>query len=69
MISADIYLSNYDQTKPVSLEVDASQKSLGVALFLEGKPVAYGSKTLTDRQSRYRNIEREILAIVYGIQR
>ena len=32
------------------------------------KPVAFGSKTPTDCQSRYSNIEREMLAIVYGAQ-
>ena len=69
LITADTLLSYYDKTKPISLEVDASQKGLGVALVQEGKPVAFGSKTLTDCQSRYSNIEREMLAIVHGIQR
>ena len=34
-----------------------------------GKPVAFASKTLTECQSRYSNIEREMLALVFGIQR
>jgi len=32
------------------------------------KPVAFGSKTLTTCESRYANIERELLAIVWGAQ-
>jgi len=61
-------LQYYDPTIPVSLEVDASQKGLGAALIQQGKPVAYSSKTLTECQSRYSNIEREMLAIVHGVQ-
>ena len=53
----------------MELEVDASQKGLEAALVQNGKPVAFGSKTLTECQSIYSNIEREMLAVVYGIQR
>ena len=53
----------------MELEVDASQKGLGAALVQNGKPVAFGSKTLTECQSRHSNIEREMLAVVYGKQR
>ena len=43
-------------------------KGLGIALIQKGRPVDFGSKTLTECQSRYSNIEREMLAIVRGIQ-
>ena len=62
-------LKHYDRRAAVELEVDASQKGLGAALVQNGKPVAFGSRTLTECQSRYSNIEREMLAVVYGIQR
>ena len=68
-ISEDACLRYYDRNDDINLEVDASQKGLGCALIQKGKPVAFGSKTLTDCQSRYSNIEREMLAVVYGIQR
>ena len=54
---------------PWSSKVDASHNGLGAALVQNGKPVAFGSKTLTESQSRYNNIEREMLAVVYCIQR
>ena len=69
MITVDACLKYYDPTGTLTLEVDASQKGLGAALTQDGKPIAFGSKTLTECQSRYSNIEREMLAIVYGIQR
>ena len=59
----------YDSTKPIALEVDASQKGLGAALIQEGKPIAFASKSLTKTQSNYSNIERETLALVHGVER
>ena len=33
------------------------------------KPVAFASKAVTDVESRYANIERELLAVVYGYEK
>ena len=44
-------------------------KGLGIALVQNGRPVAFGSTILTECQSRYSNIDREMLAIVHGVQR
>ena len=44
-------------------------KGLGIALVQKGRPVALGSNTLTECQSVYSNIERDMLAILHGIQR
>ncbi|KAL6486114.1 hypothetical protein MHYP_G00055060 [Metynnis hypsauchen] len=68
-ITEDACLKYYDASTPLTLEVDASQKGLGIALVQNNRPIAFGSKTLTDCQSRYSNIEREMLTIVYGMQR
>ena len=59
----------YDATKPVTLEVDASQKGLGAALLQNGRVVAFASKTLTQTQSNYSNIDREALGLVHGVHR
>ena len=61
-------LKYYDTKKPLFLDVDASLKGLGAALVQDGCPVAFASKTLTDTQSRYTNIEREMLAVIWGIK-
>ena len=58
-----------DTSKPLCLEVDASLRGLGAALVQEGQPISFGSKSLIDCESRYRNIEGEILAIVWGTQK
>lgn len=59
----------YNTSEPISLEVDASQKGLGAVLVQSNGPVAYASKAITPTQSRYSNIERECLAVTFGILR
>uniref|UniRef100_A0A3P9LFC2 ribonuclease H n=1 Tax=Oryzias latipes TaxID=8090 RepID=A0A3P9LFC2_ORYLA len=62
-------LKFYDVNKPVTLSVDASSQGLGAVLLQDGLPVAYGSRALTDCQQRYAQIEKELLAIVYGCEK
>lgn len=68
-ISEKVTLTYFNDNKEVTLQVDASMKGLGAALLQEGKPVAFASKSLTDAETRYANIERELLAVVYGCER
>ena len=49
--------------------MDASQHSLGAALIQDGRPIAFASKSLTPTEQRYANIERELLACVFGAER
>ena len=60
-----------DPQRTFVLRTDASQHSLGVVLIqYHGDmpwPVAYASRKLLDRECNYSTIERECLAIVYGI--
>ena len=59
-------LRYYDVSKPISVQCDASQSSLGVVLLQEGQPVCYASRALTDTESRYAQIEKEMLAITWS---
>ena len=68
-ITEEVTLAYFDAAKPVTLQVDASTKGLGAALLQDNKPIAFASKALTDTESRYANIERELLAVVYGCER
>ena len=61
-------LRYYDWTKPVVVHSDASQRGHGTCLLQEGQPIAFASKSLTDTETRYANIEREFLAIVFACQ-
>ena len=59
-------LCYYDVTKDVTLSVDASMSGLGAVCLQEGQPIAYASRALTDCQKKYAQIEKELLAIVFG---
>ena len=48
------------------VQADASLRGLGACLIQDGKPIAFASKSLTGAESRYANIERELLAVVFA---
>ncbi|XP_033126376.1 uncharacterized protein LOC117124300 [Anneissia japonica] len=68
-ITAEACLQYYNPNKATILEVDASQKGLGACILQNGKAVAFASKSLSPAQANYSNIERETLALVFGINR
>ena len=62
-------LSCFDKTKKHTIQCDASKKGLGALLLQESKPVMYMSRALTETEQRYSNIEKELLAIVFVLER
>ena len=66
-------LRYYDRKLQVTVQADASLRGLGACLIQkhngEDQPIAFASKSLTDMETRYANIERELLAIVFVCQR
>ena len=62
-------LKYFDSTKPVTIQVDASTRGLGATLFQDQGPIEYRSKLLTETEARYSNIEREMLAVVHGLEK
>ena len=61
-------LAYYDRSKPVMVHMDASKYGLGTALIQSGPPIAFASKTLTDIETHYANIERECLSVCFGLK-
>uniref|UniRef100_A0A2C9LN25 Reverse transcriptase/retrotransposon-derived protein RNase H-like domain-containing protein n=1 Tax=Biomphalaria glabrata TaxID=6526 RepID=A0A2C9LN25_BIOGL len=56
-------LQLFNPEKPVTIQCDASSKGLGACLIQEDKPVAYTSRSLTETECRYAQIEKEIAAV------
>lgn len=69
VVSETPVLQYFDISKPTKISVDASSKGLGAALLQDDKPIAYASKSLTQTQQNYAQIEKEMLAIVFGCVR
>ena len=71
--STDSILVHYCQGKPLVLQTDASGQGLGDVLLqpdVNGvlRPVTYESRVLQPAVKNYSQIEREALAIVFGVQ-
>ena len=62
-------LRHFDQNKEITLQVDASSHSLGAVLLQDGQPVEYAARALTDTQKRYAQIEKELLAVLFGCKK
>ena len=65
-ISSPPVLAYYNPKLPVTISADASQNGLGCVCLQEGKPIAYASRSLTETEKRYAQIEKELLALLYA---
>lgn len=62
-------LAYYDDIKDNLIQSDASLKGLGCVLLQDGKPICYASRSLSDAETRYSNIERELLAACWSLEK
>ena len=62
-------LKFFDPTQTTKISVDASSKGMGAILMQGQHPIAYASKSLTTTQQKYAQIEKEMLAIVFGCKK
>ena len=66
MSSAAPTLKYYDVQEPVEIHCDVSSKGLGAVLIQGGQPIAYTTRALTSAETRYAQIEKEMLSIVHA---
>ncbi|RLU19993.1 hypothetical protein DMN91_008552 [Ooceraea biroi] len=67
---ANIHSQQYfNPQQPITIECDASATGLGVAVYQLEQVVGYASRTLTPTEKNYAQIEKEMLAIVFGCTR
>ena len=58
-----------DRNKPVTLQSNTSLKGLRACIIQESQPIVFASKSLTDTETHYTNIERELLASIFGCEK
>lgn len=69
ILSAAPVLKYFDPKDDVELQCDASDRGLGACLVQGGQPVAYVSRSMTETEGNYGQIEKEMLAILLGVER
>ncbi|UYV83112.1 K02A2.6-like [Cordylochernes scorpioides] len=69
MVSNAPILTFFDPTKPITISSDASQYGIGTVLMQGGQAIEYASFSLNATQRKYAQIEKELLAIVFGCER
>ena len=67
-------LCHFDASKPVKLTCDASAYGLGAVLSHQTaeeveKPIAFASRKMTDTKKKYLQVEREALALIFGVKK
>ena len=59
-------LQYFKFSDPVYLEIDASKHGLGAVLFQDSGPIEYASCAQTPTEQNYSQIEKEMLAVLFG---
>ena len=66
ILSSTPVLHHFDPKAISTIQADASQSGLGACLLQKGKPIAYASRSLSQTEYNYAQIEKELLAVVFA---
>ena len=74
ILTSDDVLTHYDPKRTLELAADASPYGLGAAIlhvFEDGskKPIAYASRSLEKHEKGYAQLDKEALAIMFGLKK
>jgi hypothetical protein len=69
LVTAKPVLKYYDPKLRLVLQSDASETGLGATIMQENQPIAYASRALTYTETRYAQMEKELLSVIFGLER
>ena len=62
-------LAYFDPEKELVVQADSSQSGLGAVLLQEGKPIEFTSRSLSESERNWAQIEKESLAVLFGLEK
>ena len=68
-ISKNVTLPYFNPRSATTLQTDASKKGLGAVILQDSRPVMFASHALTGAEKNYQNLERECLAMIWGMEK
>lgn len=69
LLQEKVELYQPDFGKPFELTTDASNSAIGAVLSQERNPITFISRTLTKTEQNYATNEKELLAVVWALQK
>lgn len=73
LMTSENVLVHYDPNKPIFITCDSSGYGVGAVLSHkidgEDRPVLFASSTLSNTEKKYSNLEREGLALIFGLNK
>jgi hypothetical protein len=69
LITSAPVLAYYDPQQPLMVQCDSSQDGIGAVLLQNEKPIDFRSRSMTETERRYAQIEKEMLAVVFSLEK
>lgn len=62
-------LKNFNPDSDIIIQTDSSKNAIGCVLIQDGHPVCFASKSLTDCEINYGQVDKEFLAILFALKK
>lgn len=62
-------LNHFDPEKEIIIQSDASKDGLGCSLLQGNKPISFASRSMTNTECSYAQIEKELLSLVFACRK
>ena len=69
LIASAPVLAYYKPGESLEVQCDSSQAGLGAAVMQSSHPIAYASQALTETEICYTQLEKEMIAIVFAVEK